>query len=1223
VPSRVSTRGPRAVAPPPTRARLQPPNPPPLLLDRPRLLDALVANADRTLTLLVADAGYGKSTLLAAAGRALRRPVLWYSLTAVDGDPVVFSRHLLEAFRRDTPRFGRDLERLLGEIRPGPRVAEHLGGLLSNAMVALSGPPRHLVLDDFHELPAGSPVPGMIDALLQHPPARVRFWIAGRSEPPLALARLRARGGLFEVDSGALAFDRDELDRLFRETFARPLDAAEVAALEEATRGWPTAVHLVREALVRRPGTTLGEVLASLDDSALDLTGYLSSEVYGRLDDGDRLLLERTALLARFDGELARTMSGLDDARKRLATLAQRGLVRSFGAGAQVSYAASELVRRFVRGRLESTLGPSGLAALAADTARALEARGDLERALRHALDAGAADHAGALLLALAPVLLGQGRAAALLAFLAELPPEALVAEPGLRLARADAQQAVGLWNEAAADYEAILSSARSTHRRDDEVRALIGLGKVLNLRGRHEQVLGMAEHGLAIVGEEAIEARARLLQMKAAAHFYLGHSQAAIALLDEVRDLLKGGGDPELLVPTIHNLAIAYAARGHFDLASREFRSALAHVRGTASPRAALYLSNLATLLLETGEVAEARAAAEEALVAAQRFSNRMHETMAQESLAEVLAHAGDLDGAVTALHRAEELNAEMRMDVLTADLLALRGRIFCARGQYLRAVGFMTRALEHLAERPDAPRLVAFRAQLAWCELRAGRPHVARDHLEACLVPAEAGENDDHRMRVHYWLAEALLALDGTGAGVADGGSSARARAGAKAGAKAGPKGAGATIDGHLATALALVRENGYEHFLRLQAREEPAPLLRALARGIEVDACATALVEAGPRVETALLALLDSADTGVGEATLSILGEIGGAAACERLRSVGQARRGLAPAAATALRHIEERLVRSGAGAAIGGRAGRGPSAGRAGTGDATAPAVRLHLFGPPQVTLGGRPLPASAWRTQRAFHMLILLALKPRGVTRDELLETFWPGRRAAAGRRNFHPTLSYLRSVLPRSDEPLLLRDSELYRLNPGYDLSCDLWEFDAAFDEARRAGQEAKKRDALARAAGLAERAPLEGIYDPWAEEAQGRLRDRIETVFIQHGEALAHDGHDEAALACFRRAAGIDEYRESTRVAIVECLVRLGTRGAAVVEWERLRELLRRELGVEPLPETAAAIEKALGLAAAGSAAEGRKTPEPIAALADAAIAQVALKTSRRGSAP
>src|SRR5258706_15708404 len=100
------------------------------------------------------------------------------------------------------------------------------------------------------------------------------------------------------------------------------------------------------------------------------------------------------------------------------------------------------------------------------------------------------------------------------------------------------------------------------------------------------------------------LELRARLMQMKAGAHFYLGQYQASVQVLDQVRGLLAGSGDPELLVPTVHNLAGAYAAQGRFREATQEFRAALAQVRGTASPRAPLYLSNLAFHLAELGEL-------------------------------------------------------------------------------------------------------------------------------------------------------------------------------------------------------------------------------------------------------------------------------------------------------------------------------------------------------------------------------------------------------------------------------------------------------------------------------------------------------------------------------------------------------------------------------------------------------------------------------------------
>ncbi|HEY6196661.1 MAG TPA: BTAD domain-containing putative transcriptional regulator, partial [Candidatus Eisenbacteria bacterium] len=245
---------------------------------------------------------------------------------------------------------------------------------------------------------------------------------------------------------------------------------------------------------------------------------------------------------------------------------------------------------------------------------------------------------------------------------------------------------------------------------------------------------------------------------------------------------------------------------------------------------------------------------------------------------------------------------------------------------------------------------------------------------------------------------------------------------------------------------------------------------------------------------------------------------------------------------------------------------------------------------------RIELGPRALPASAWRAQRAFHVLILLALRPRGASRDELLETFWPGRQIAAGRRNFHPTLSYIRSVLPRHSAPPLLRDAEVYRLNPEYPLACDLWDFEAALDRARRASAGPERLEHLERALALAERPALEGLYGDWAEEVQHRQRDRVEAARIQAG-ALRRTGGDVAgALDHFRRAAELDEFNESTRVSVIECQVALGNRGAALAEYERLRADLRRSLGVDPLPETEEAVRKVLGRLGTGAG----RAPQP-----------------------
>jgi DNA-binding SARP family transcriptional activator/Tfp pilus assembly protein PilF len=777
---------------------------------------------------------------------------------------------------------------------------------------------------------------------------------------------------------------------------------------------------------------------------------------------------------------------------------------------------------------------------------------------VRHALAGSDGALAHELLLEVAPVLLRQGRAGLLLQFLDDAPALAPPSDAAgdtsavLALARADALAALGRWDEAERAYERVLEEARRTGAVERECRALLGLGKVLNLRGRHEHVLGMAERGLAASAALPLEIRARLLQMKASAHFYLRQYRAAMAQLDAVRALLPAGADPELVVPTLHNLAIACAAQGRYREASEWFRAALAQVRGTASPRAPLYLSNLAFLQIEIGDLVEARRAAEEGLAAAQRFANRAQEATCAEALAECLAFSGDPDGALAHLKRAEELHDQLRMEVITSDLLAARGRIFCARGQYLRAVEFLSEAVERESARPDSPRLTSFRAQLAWGELRAGRAHAARKRLSELLPIVERGENDDERMRVHWWLAESLLALGERRA--------------------AGP---------HLEIALALVRERGYGNFLRLRARESAAPLLEALGRGIEVETTAAALVEAGAGAEGALLEIAESAPVAAAEAALSVLTECGGRASLERLAAIARRRRVLASAARGALAQIEAR-ARHGALAVSAPEAGDAP---------------RLVLFGPPRIEMGTRTLPASAWRAQRAFHVLILLALRPRGASRDELLEAFWPGRQLASGKRNFHPTLSYIRSVMPRHAAPPLLRDAEVYRLNPEYPLTCDAWEFEAELDAARR-GPPEERLEHLERALALAGAEALAGLYGDWAEEFQHRHRDRVLAARVQAGVLRRSAGDVPGALDHFRRAAELDEFDESTRVNVIECQVALGNRGAAIAEYQRLRTDLKRSLDVEPLPETDQAVQRALGGTVAGAARIAQPQP-------------------------
>ncbi len=310
------------------RSKLDRPNLIGAVLARPRLLQSLVAHADRPLSLVVSEAGFGKTILLASYAASIRRPVVWYSLMASDADAVVFGSYLLAGLRQEMPRQVRGLERTLEEARSGSGVSR-FGTVLANALAARRGPPLLIVLDDFHEVAGDSAVTAMVDLLVRHMPPSARMLIGSRATPPLALDRMRSRGELFELDSSHLRFTRAELAQLFDEIYRMPLTDADVAALDEATLGWPTAVHLVNESLRRSPDRALESVLAEFRTSALELHDYLSHEVFARLEPDERRLLERLSAVERFDASLAAALSGLRDPRVPLQRLAHRGVLRS------------------------------------------------------------------------------------------------------------------------------------------------------------------------------------------------------------------------------------------------------------------------------------------------------------------------------------------------------------------------------------------------------------------------------------------------------------------------------------------------------------------------------------------------------------------------------------------------------------------------------------------------------------------------------------------------------------------------------------------------------------------------------------------------------------------------------------------------------------------------------------------------------------------------------
>jgi LuxR family maltose regulon positive regulatory protein len=249
------------------------------LVARPRLIERMRRGAESKLTLISAPAGFGKTTLLAewlAAAPAAERSAAWVSLDQDDNQPVSFWTYVITALQTVAPGVGaRALSQLQG---PPPPIETFLATLLNE----LTAAPNDvvLVLDDYHVIDAPDIDDGMA-FLLDHLPPQVHVVITTRADPPLPLARLRARGELVEIRAADLRFTPQEAAAYLNDVMGLGLAAGDVATLEGRTEGWIAALQLA--ALSMQGRDDVAGFIAGFAGDDRYIVDYLVEEVLQRV----------------------------------------------------------------------------------------------------------------------------------------------------------------------------------------------------------------------------------------------------------------------------------------------------------------------------------------------------------------------------------------------------------------------------------------------------------------------------------------------------------------------------------------------------------------------------------------------------------------------------------------------------------------------------------------------------------------------------------------------------------------------------------------------------------------------------------------------------------------------------------------------------------------------------------------------------------------------------
>lgn len=384
-----------------SRAKITPPPVREETLARERLLAWLDSAVLRRVVFVVAEAGYGKTTLLADFTRRTRVRCLWFKLDEPDRDWLTFLHYLVAAGREAVPDFAPTTSALLAQAGAGEPIKDTAIQSLASELDQLADRPTAFIFDDYHLVDGEPDIGRIVQRMIRSAPERMSLVFLTRRRPTLRVARLHALDEIRELGRDELRFNRDETERLFSEAYKQPLEPDVLDEVDSRTEGWAASLQLLRSGLRGRNPAEVRAFVRRMSGTEGRLYDYLAEEVIGDLPDPLRLFLIRTSVLDRVTPELARAALSADQplapTLHEMRTFIQRseaiGLLSRRGEATRWSHRYHPLIRDYLLGRLSEELELDEIRELHRTIAREAEAM-TWAVAAHHWLEAGEAQEA-------------------------------------------------------------------------------------------------------------------------------------------------------------------------------------------------------------------------------------------------------------------------------------------------------------------------------------------------------------------------------------------------------------------------------------------------------------------------------------------------------------------------------------------------------------------------------------------------------------------------------------------------------------------------------------------------------------------------------------------------------------------------------------------------------------------------------------------------------------
>ena len=517
-------------------------------LPRPHLQETLVGNLSRRLVIISAPAGFGKTTLLANYIHAQKFHIAWYQLDHLDNDPSVFLSYLVESFRQahkyskkhKVIPFGDATLSLLENLEENPVEHYQILTVLINELFEIVDENWLLVFEDYHQI-ANLAIHKLTDYLIENAPPGLQIVLSTRVDPPLQLARFRARGQLVELRGSDLRFNATEIGEWFHAKFPT-LSEKSIRLLDEKTGGWAAALQIILSSLRGQSIESAEKFIEKISGTQRFIFDYLAEEVFQRLPEEEQTFLLSTSILEKMDGASCDYLLQEQNSRELLENLESSNLCLANFTDDYKWFFTHQLFREFLVGKFRRE-DPEEYLQMEERAAIFYEERKEWEQAFTHYLRANRPDEAARVLEVFAQKFVEHGRVETLNRYFSNLDDKTLSAHPELLLQRGNVLRRLGEARDARANYKKAQEGFEKYGNRAGICRSLTRLAEINYIQGYYPRAQELATEALQqATAEDHVERARALMSLAKSVSFLVGMNKGRSLAEQAVSEVRSAG---------------------------------------------------------------------------------------------------------------------------------------------------------------------------------------------------------------------------------------------------------------------------------------------------------------------------------------------------------------------------------------------------------------------------------------------------------------------------------------------------------------------------------------------------------------------------------------------------------------------------------------------------------------------------------------------------------